>query len=162
MAMEPIPGGKRRPVKGGKRGERGDRGDREEGGERGPRFGNSRYTPKLLGKAYFQRKKGCPFSGPKAPKIDYKDVRLLQRYVSEYGKILPRHLTGVCAAKQRELATAIKRARILSLLPFSGRAEREPRPDRAPREGGNRYENRAPRENREPAASAPVAERSEQ
>jgi small subunit ribosomal protein S18 len=77
--------------------------------------------PKLLGKPYFQRKKSCPFSGPKAPSIDYKDVRLLSRYISDFGKILPRHLTGVSAKKQRELVIAIKRARILALLPFSVR-----------------------------------------
>ncbi|PIZ32049.1 MAG: 30S ribosomal protein S18 [Alphaproteobacteria bacterium CG_4_10_14_0_8_um_filter_53_9] len=104
------------PTKGRKRREDGDRPERD-------RFANDRYTPKLLGKSYFQRKKGCPFSGPKAPKIDYKDVRLLQRYVSEYGKILPRHLSGVCAGKQRELATAIKRARMLALMPFAGKLD---------------------------------------
>ena len=65
-----------------------------------------------------RRRKTCPFSGPNAPKIDYKDVRLLQRYVSERGKIVPSRITAVSAKKQRELATAIKRARILGLLPF--------------------------------------------
>ena len=67
---------------------------------------------------FFRRRKSCPFSGPHAPKIDYKDVRLLQRYVSERGKIVPARLTAVSAPKQRELAKAIKRARFLGLLPY--------------------------------------------
>jgi small subunit ribosomal protein S18 len=67
---------------------------------------------------FFRRRKSCPFSGPNAPKIDYKDVRLLQRYVSERGKIVPARITAVSAPKQRELAKAIKRARFLGLLPY--------------------------------------------
>ena len=67
---------------------------------------------------FFRRRKTCPFSGANAPKIDYKDVRLLQRYMSERGKIVPSRITAVSAKKQRELAQAIKRARILGLLPF--------------------------------------------
>ena len=67
---------------------------------------------------FFRRRKTCPFSGPKAPKIDYKDVRLLQRYVSERGKIVPSRITAVSAKKQRQLAKAIKRARFLALLPY--------------------------------------------
>lgn len=67
---------------------------------------------------FFRRRKTCPFSGPSAPKIDYKDVRLLQRYISERGKIVPSRITAVSAKKQRELSTAIKRARFLGLLPF--------------------------------------------
>lgn len=67
---------------------------------------------------FFRRKKTCPFSGPNAPKIDYKDVRLLQRFVSERGKIVPSRITAVSAKKQRELSTAIKRARTLGLLPY--------------------------------------------
>ena len=55
---------------------------------------------------------------PNAPKIDYKDVKLLQRYVSERGKIVPSRTTAVSAKKQRELAKAIKRARFLALLPY--------------------------------------------
>ena len=60
----------------------------------------------------------CPFSGATAPKIDDKDVKLLQRYVSERGKIVPSRITAVSAKKQRELAKAIKRARFLALLPY--------------------------------------------
>ncbi len=67
---------------------------------------------------FFRRRKTCPFSGAKAPKIDYKDIRLLQRYTSERGKIVPSRITAVSAKKQRELAKAIKRARFLALLPF--------------------------------------------
>jgi len=66
-----------------------------------------------------RRRKVCPFSGAAAPKIDYKDVKLLQRYVSERGKIVPSRITAVSAGKQRELARAIKLARELALLPFA-------------------------------------------
>jgi small subunit ribosomal protein S18 len=68
-------------------------------------------------RAFMRRRKVCPFSGSNAPKIDYKDVKLLQRYVSERGKIVPSRITAVSAKKQRELAKAIKRARFLALLP---------------------------------------------
>ena len=59
-----------------------------------------------------------PFTGENAPVIDYKDVRLLQRFISERGKIVPSRITAVSAKKQRELAKAIKRARFLGLLPY--------------------------------------------
>ncbi|MEX1179308.1 MAG: 30S ribosomal protein S18 [Cucumibacter sp.] len=65
-----------------------------------------------------RRRKSCPFSGANAPVIDYKDVRLLQRYVSERGKIIPSRISAVSAKKQRELAQAIKRARFLGLLTY--------------------------------------------
>ena len=68
---------------------------------------------------FFRRRKSCPFSGSNAPTIDYKDVKLLQRFVSEKGKIVPSRITAVSAKKQRELARAIKRARFLSLLPYT-------------------------------------------
>lgn len=67
---------------------------------------------------FFRRKKSCPFTGDNAPKIDYKDIKLLQRYISERGKIVPARISSVCAKKQRELAQAIKRARFLGLLPY--------------------------------------------
>ena len=67
---------------------------------------------------FFRRRKSCPFTGEGAPKIDYKDIRLLQRYISERGKIIPSRITAVCAKKQRELAQHIKRARFLGLLPY--------------------------------------------
>ena len=75
----------------------------------------------LIGKPYFRRKKSCPFTGPKAPAIDYKDTRTLNRFVSPYGKMLPSHITGVSNKKQRELAIAIKRARHLALMPYTAR-----------------------------------------
>ena len=67
---------------------------------------------------FFRRRKTCPFTGPNAPKIDYKDSKLLMRYVSERGKIVPSRITAVSAKKQRELARAIKRSRFLGLLPY--------------------------------------------
>jgi small subunit ribosomal protein S18 len=67
---------------------------------------------------FHRRRKTCPFSGDNAPKIDYKDSRLLGRYMSERGKIVPSRITAVSASKQRELARAIKRARFLGLLPY--------------------------------------------
>ncbi|HEX9568468.1 MAG: 30S ribosomal protein S18 [Rhodospirillales bacterium] len=79
-------------------------GDRAGGGPRRPSF--------------FRRRKSCPFSGANAPKIDYKDIRLLSRFTSERGKIVPSRITAVSAKKQRELARAIKRARFLALMPF--------------------------------------------
>ena len=72
-----------------------------------------------MARAFFRRRKSCPFSGKDAPKIDYKDVRLLQRYVSERGKIVPSRITAVSALKQRELAKAIKRARFIGIMPYA-------------------------------------------
>lgn len=66
------------------------------------------------------RKKVCSFCQEKIDQIDYKDVNRLKKYISEGGKILPRRMSGTCAAHQRLLATAIKRARIAALLPFKG------------------------------------------
>lgn len=66
-----------------------------------------------------RRRKVDPFSGANAPKIDYKDVKLLQRYISEKGKIVPSRITAVNIKNQRKLARAIKRARVLALLPFT-------------------------------------------
>ena len=68
---------------------------------------------------FFRRRKSCPFSGEGAPKIDYKDTKLLERFTSERGKIVPSRITAVSAKKQRELARAIKRARFLALLPYA-------------------------------------------
>lgn len=67
---------------------------------------------------FFRRPKSCPFSGANAPKIDYKNAKLLQRFISERGKIVPSRITAVSTKKQRELARAIKRARNIALLPF--------------------------------------------
>ena len=65
-----------------------------------------------------RRKKVCSFCQNKDSKIDYKDVKKLQRFLSERGKILPRRVSGVCAKHQRKLTTEVKRARIMSLIPF--------------------------------------------
>jgi len=67
---------------------------------------------------FFRGRKSCPFKGENAPTIDYRDTKLLSRYVSERGKIVPSRITAVSAKKQRELAIAIKRARFLGLLPY--------------------------------------------
>ena len=66
------------------------------------------------------RKKVCQFCVDKAEHIDYKDSAKLKKYVTEKGKMLPRRMTGVCAKHQRMLAEAVKRARIVALLPFKG------------------------------------------
>ena len=69
-------------------------------------------------KVFFRRRKSCPLTGKNAPKVDYKDVKLLQRFVSERGKIMPSRITAVSAKKQRALSRAIKRARNLALMPY--------------------------------------------
>ena len=79
---------------------------------------SSAARPRTARRPFFRRRKSCPFTGPNAPKIDYKDVKLLQRYVSERGKIVPSRITAVSAKKQRELARAIKRARNIALIPY--------------------------------------------
>ena len=68
-----------------------------------------------------QKKKFCPFSQPGSPEIDYKDIRLLSRYLTEKGKIIPSRITGVSRKKQKELAKAIKRARFLSLISYTNK-----------------------------------------
>ena len=70
-------------------------------------------------KHYFRRQKSCPFSEKNAPAIDYKDVKTLQKFISERGKIIPSRITAVSTKKQRELAIAIKRARFLGLLAYA-------------------------------------------
>lgn len=87
-------------------------GDRPAGGPRrgGKREYRGRYTP---------RRKVCTFCADKIPVVDYKDVGRLRRYLSERGKIEPRRKTGTCAEHQRALAVALKRARIVALLPYA-------------------------------------------
>ncbi|MBL3529190.1 MAG: 30S ribosomal protein S18 [gamma proteobacterium endosymbiont of Lamellibrachia anaximandri] len=68
---------------------------------------------------YFRRKKYCRFTAEGITEIDYKDLNLLKAYVSESGKIVPSRITGTKAKYQRQLATAIKRARFLALLPYT-------------------------------------------
>jgi small subunit ribosomal protein S18 len=69
-------------------------------------------------KTFFKRKKVCRFSAEHIEYIDYKDVKLLQQYILEHAKILPRRISGTSARHQRMLTDAIKRARHLALLPF--------------------------------------------
>ena len=73
------------------------------------------------GRKFFRRKKVCKFCVEKIDDINYKEVRLLQQFVAERGKIVPRRLTGVCTPHQRRLTAAIKRARNIALLPFAAR-----------------------------------------
>jgi small subunit ribosomal protein S18 len=85
--------------------------DKKPGGEgRGASAGGRR--------PFFRRRKTCPFQGEKIDLIDYKDVRLLGRYVSERGKIVPSRITAVSQKAQRKLAREIKRARFLALMPY--------------------------------------------
>ncbi len=67
------------------------------------------------------KKRFCPFSQPNSPIIDYKDIKLLSRYISEKGKIVPSRITGVSRKKQKELSKAIKRARFLSLMSYTNK-----------------------------------------
>src|SRR6202522_1246262 len=107
----------------------GDRpsGDRP-GGDR-PRFGGGGGggrgpggPPREGGRKFFRRKQVCKFCTEKIADINYKDYRLLGQFVAESGKISPRRLTGVCSPHQHRLASAIKQARNIALLPFAGRA----------------------------------------
>lgn len=90
--------------------------ERAEKTEREPKEGRERPAKKNFKKQNF--KKVCFFCQEKSAKIDYKDTSKLRKYVAEGGKILPRRMTGTCAKHQRELAIAIKRARVAALLPF--------------------------------------------
>jgi small subunit ribosomal protein S18 len=83
-------------------------------------------------KAFFKRRRSCPFSGPNATPIDWKNVRMLGKYISERGKIVPSRITSASQKSQRELAQAIKRARFMALLPYVRieMPERGPRPER--------------------------------
>ena len=101
-----------RDGRGDRGGDRDNRGGGRDGGREGGRDGDGARRP------FFRRKKTCPFSGDNAPKIDYKDVKLLQRFISERGKIVPSRITAVSNKKQRILANAIKRARFMALLPY--------------------------------------------
>ncbi len=67
----------------------------------------------------YRRKKVCQFCADKNLTIDYKDVDTLSKFVTERGKILPKRITGTCAIHQRDITTAVKRARVVALLPYS-------------------------------------------
>jgi len=82
------------------------------GGGRGPRGGGRR-------RFLFRRRKYCKFCEDKATWIDHKDIRTLQNYIPERAKILPRRISGTCSSHQRQLMRAIKRARMLALIPFT-------------------------------------------
>lgn len=88
----------------GERGGRDDRGGREEGGRGGRGFG---------------RRKVCRFCAEKSLKVDFKDASTLKYYVTERGKIIPRRISGNCAKHQRQVASAIKRARMVAMLPYT-------------------------------------------
>ncbi len=94
--------------RGGDRDERGDRGDR---GDRGGEEGG--------GRRGFGRRKVCRFCADKNLKVDYKDQGQLKYFLTERGKIIPRRISGNCAKHQREVATAVKRARMLAILPYT-------------------------------------------
>jgi small subunit ribosomal protein S18 len=75
-------------------------------------------------KRIFQRKRVCRFCTDKEMSIDYKDPKTLRNFVTERGKIIPRRIYGTCATHQRQLCEAIKRARQIALLPYSGATQR--------------------------------------
>lgn len=70
-------------------------------------------------KKFFRRRKVCPFCAEKGLGIDYKDCGVLARFITERGKIVPRRISGTCSKHQRQLSLAIKRARVIALLPFT-------------------------------------------
>ncbi len=82
--------------------------------------GDEEQSDRRSGRRGGRRRRVCPFCGDKIREVDYKDADLLRRYVNEEGKIRPRRQTNVCARHQRSLAQAVKRARHLALLPFTG------------------------------------------
>ena len=92
-------------------------GKRSEGGDRGRGPGGGQQGGKK--KFFYRRKRVCKFCVEKIEYIDFKDVKTLQQFIPERGKILPRRISGTCALHQRKLQSAIKRARIAALLPFA-------------------------------------------
>lgn len=83
---------------------------------------NEQRTPRRMpengGESRTRRRKSCPFTAAGVKEIDYKDINTLQKFITDRGKILPRRITGVTAHYQKKLASAIKRARFMALLPF--------------------------------------------
>ena len=86
-------------------------GDRDRGGPGGQQGGKKKF--------FYRRKRVCKFCVEKLEYIDYKDIKTLQQFIPERGKILPRRISGTCALHQRKLQNAIKRARTVALLPFA-------------------------------------------
>lgn len=95
-------------------------GDRERsgGGYSGGGSGGAEGAAAGARRPFFRRRKSCPFSSNASPAIDWKDVRLMSRFLSERGKIVPSRISAVSTKKQRELANAIKRARFMALIPY--------------------------------------------
>ncbi|HEY7370384.1 MAG TPA: 30S ribosomal protein S18 [Thermoanaerobaculia bacterium] len=89
------------------------------GGRSGGRPTGSRDARPGRKKFFVRRRKVCKFCAEKIEYIDWKDVKLMQSFIPERGKILPRRISGTCALHQRKLQTAIKRARTLALIPFA-------------------------------------------
>ena len=83
---------------------------------------NNRQRDDRKNSPFEERRRFCPFSQKNSPDIDYKDIKLLSRYVSEKGKIIPSRITNVSRSKQKELSTAIKRARFLALISFTNKS----------------------------------------
>ena len=83
------------------------------------RFGARGKKPAGKKKTFFKRRKVCRFTAEHIEYVDYKDVKLLQQYILERAKILPRRISGTCAMHQRKLRTAIMRARQLALIPYT-------------------------------------------
>ena len=104
------------PAQGGYQGSNSGSGSGSGSGPRPPRPGGG-----PGGRKFFRRKKVCKFCVEKIDQISYRDVRLLQGFVAERGKITPRRLTGVCTTHQRQLSQAIKQARNIALLPFAAK-----------------------------------------
>jgi small subunit ribosomal protein S18 len=93
--------------------------ERKERREDGENAGGNAGGAPMGRRPFFRRRKTCPFSSASSPKIDWKDVKLLSRFISERGKIMPSRISAVSTGKQRELANAIKRARFMALLPYA-------------------------------------------
>jgi small subunit ribosomal protein S18 len=144
----PTPGG----GGGAPRREGGPGGGRREGGPGGGGPGGPGGRPRGK-RQYFRKKKVCKFCVEKMDFIDYKRADILSQFVQERGKILPRRMTGVCARHQRGLGVAIKRARNIALLPFSGSAAgtQAPRPVTPGAHGAH-----APAAAHQPAAAHPA------
>ena len=85
------------------------------------KFNKSKNRDDSKNSPFEDRKKFCPFSNKNSPKIDYKDVKLLSKYISEKGKIIPSRITNVSRDKQKKLSIAIKRARFLSLMSYTNK-----------------------------------------
>ena len=99
-------------------------GPRSSGGQGGPGGPGGPRPPRPAGgggRKFFRRKKVCKFCVEKIEAIPYRDVRLLQQFVAERGKITPRRISGVCTPHQKRLREAIKQARNIALLPFASR-----------------------------------------